>query len=133
MVLLWIGVALAGWDNPTHPDAGAAFNEGVTALDAANPKAAEVAFRKATNLDPDFGRATLGVGLALLRQDRASEAIGVLAPLAGAFPDETMVWTHLSQARFAARDFDGAREAAAARGPRHAGEGSAAQGCRWVR
>ena len=112
-MLLWIGIALAGWTEPTHPDAGTAFNTGVTALDAADPEAAERAFREASALDPSWGRTRLGIALALLRQDRSSDATAVLTPLSVEFPDQTMVWTHLSQARFAARDIDGARAAAA--------------------
>ncbi len=112
MFALWIGVALAGWTDPTHPDAGEVFNRGIESLDAADPSAAEAAFREAAALDSEWGRPRLGLGLSLLRQNRASEAIRVLAPLAEDFPEQSMVWTHLSQAKFAARDFPGAQEAA---------------------
>jgi predicted Zn-dependent protease len=112
VVWLWISAALAGWTDPTHPEAGEPFNAGVDALNAADPVAAEGHFREATALDPAWGRAALGVAMALTRQDRAADALALLEPLALEHPDEVMLWTSLSEVRFTARDFPGAEAAA---------------------
>ena len=103
-------VAHADWE-PLHRDK-ATYNQGVEALLAGAPDHAEVAFRQVLEKDPSCGKAGHGLAVALLRQNRAEEAVDLLTELAIRYPNQPDALTGLSVASFAAMDFATARTAA---------------------
>lgn len=111
LTLALVGVAQADWE----PAEAAAedFNAGVLALDAADPEGAEAAFRATLKTDPSCGRCAQGLGIALVRQQRLSEARSVLEGAVAAWPDRPEARTALAGTLFAAQAFSAAREQAA--------------------
>jgi tetratricopeptide (TPR) repeat protein len=88
------------------PRSAEPYNIGADALNAGDTAAAEAAFRQALEQEPDCGMALLGLGMALLRQDRDAEAAEALAEAGALFPDRAEVLAQQSEAAFAAQDFE---------------------------
>lgn len=112
MWALFLGVAVAapGW-NPTHEKAIAHFNDGLALLGQAAPEKAEKLFRKAMKIEAS-GMTEHMLATAILRQNRADEAIVMYAGLAETYPDEPEAWAGYSESLFVGEQFNDARQAA---------------------
>ncbi len=97
---------------PADP-ALSAYNRGVEALDAERLGQAERRLQEALAVDPDCGACAHALGVALLRQDDAEEAVELLQQLARQHPHRAEVMVSLSDAAFGSQDFALAVEAAA--------------------
>lgn len=114
-LLALLGVAPSGalaatWE--PGADVVEQYNMGKLALEARNPTVAESDFRAVLSAQPGCGMASQGLAYALLFQNRSREAKSLLQQTAAAFPDNPSIHTSLSEASFAAQDFELAREAA---------------------
>lgn len=109
-LLLLCALAQAAWE-PSEAVAEP-FNDGVRALEAAEPLAAESAFRATLKSDPSCGRCAQGLGIALVRQQRLDEAREVLEGAVAAWPQRAEARTALAGALFAAQAFAAARDQA---------------------
>jgi tetratricopeptide (TPR) repeat protein len=106
--LLIIGTALAvepHWE-PGVEGAVDAYNRGVEALEAGDPVVAERQLRKALRKDPGCGMCSYALSSALLRQDRAVEAMVMAAGVCERFPGALEPALLLADAAFAAERFD---------------------------
>jgi Tfp pilus assembly protein PilF len=105
-------LALAGWDPAAR--AIADYNRGVDALEVGEVEEAEQRFRTALAIDPSCGTCQAGLGNALFRQRRLTEAEVALDLAAEAHPTQAQTWANLALVRFALQDFVSARAAAEA-------------------
>jgi tetratricopeptide (TPR) repeat protein len=74
LLLFWMPIGAGAQDKP-QDQLQTVYREGAQAMTAGNPSAAEAAFRKATEIAPDFAPAFLDLGLTQLRQGKLPEAI----------------------------------------------------------
>ena len=88
------------------------YNAAVEALEAGELAEAEAIFRRVLEKDPACGLAQHGLGMALLRQNEASEAMLVLGHASEVYPGQEAVHVGLSLAAFASQDFGRAQAAA---------------------
>jgi tetratricopeptide (TPR) repeat protein len=109
-MLILVSAAAASWTCARGSQR--TINQAVEALEAGDPARAEVVYRQILLGEPDCGLAGHGLGIALLRQDRAAEATVLLTDLAATWPEQPEALTALSVAAFAAQDFSIARTAA---------------------
>ncbi len=106
-VYIAVAVSLASADH-WEPAAGAvrAYNQGVEALERDDPVEAEQKLRKALRRDPECGMCGYALASALLRQDRALEALELAAEVSGRFPSAVDPAVTHADAAFAAERFD---------------------------
>jgi Flp pilus assembly protein TadD len=82
---------------PETPERDAAFEQGNTHLALGELEEAEVAYRKAVELDDDFFDGWQALGMTLLKQEKVKEAIGCGLKATLLKPDDLLAWTGLSQ------------------------------------
>jgi tetratricopeptide (TPR) repeat protein len=97
--------------NFEDPEAMAIYNQGVRALDRAEPSIAEAQFRTALQKEPRAASGWYALALALVNQDRAADAVPILERVSLHHP-RTDVMVELSRAYFAVQDFDSAEQTA---------------------
>jgi tetratricopeptide (TPR) repeat protein len=73
-----------------HDDAAAVFSRG-EALEPSNRRAAEAAYRKALELDPDYADAYLNLGALLCESQRFGEAVALYDKALHRLPDEALL------------------------------------------
>jgi tetratricopeptide (TPR) repeat protein len=88
------------------------YDRGVVALDAARLEPAARRLREALDHDPDCGACLHALGVTLLRQDDAEEAVEILQDLAHRHPERAEVMVSLADAAFGSQDFGLSIEAA---------------------
>ena len=81
-------------DSSTRDDA---FNQGNTHLALGELPEAEIAYRKAVELDDDFFDGWQALGMTLLKLEKVKEAIGCGIKATLLEPDDLLAWTGLSQ------------------------------------
>jgi tetratricopeptide (TPR) repeat protein len=95
-----------------HPDRSAAdwFNLAYLLEDAGCLADAEPAFRRALDLDPKLDRAWYGLGLVLIRLQRADEAVAALKQNTKLQPMSPYGWYQLARVHFDRREPEEARK-----------------------
>jgi tetratricopeptide (TPR) repeat protein len=112
-LFLLAGAALASSPHwKPNDEALHAYDRGVEQLEASRLEQAGRSFRQALDRDPDCGACQHALGLTLLRQDDAEEAVELLQELARTHPARAEVMVSLADAAFGSQDFALSIEAA---------------------
>lgn len=109
-IVLWMQAGLAAWEPPRRQQRE--ISDATAALNAGDAVSAEEMFRRVLSAAPDCGQAQHGLGMALLRQNRASEAAEMLYPLLDVHPEQPAAYTGASMVAFVLQDFQRAQTTA---------------------